>query len=136
MTDKILIGIMSVFFIMLMALIPPFSQFKSMVNNGAFRQIKVKKLSFMFRAPQGISVSKEGVALPVFIIQVIGYVTALLCAITDIILFVLLESPLVIIVIVTIATLVTEVIAVIIFELVLCRISHSRKVRNNKKQSE
>ena len=131
MSDEIRASIVIVFFVLLMALIPPFSQFKSGVNNGAFRQIRVKKFAFMFRAPDGISVSKEGVALPLFILQVVGYVIAVLSIILNILLIVLLQEAIVTMLIATLAIFTAEVIGVIVTIVVLTKISHVKKKDKN-----
>lgn len=54
------------------AILPVVSQYKCGINNGWFKTIKIKKFSFLFRAPMGDSV-KDGLAWPLFIVQLFGY---------------------------------------------------------------
>ena len=54
------------------AILPVVSQCKCGINNGWFKTIKIKKFSFLFRAPMGDSV-KDGLAWPLFIVQLFGY---------------------------------------------------------------
>ena len=61
-----------IFEMFVMAFWPIMVQFKSEINNAAFdKLIKLKHFSFMFRAPNGEPMSREGVALPIFISQVL-----------------------------------------------------------------
>lgn len=117
LSDEVILSIAVIFFIMLMALIPPFAQFKitDVVNAGAFKSIRIKKLAFMFRSPGGASVSKDGIPTPMLIVQIVGYVVALLSMILNILLLIFLEEPLKIMATTTIFILVSEVILLIIF---------------------
>jgi hypothetical protein len=133
-SDEVKVGIMIVFFVALMALIPPLSQLKSEVNSGAFKQIKIRKLAFMFRAPDGISVLKEGIALPLLIMQAVGYLLAFASILLNILFLVLLEEPIPIMVLVTMSVFVAEVLFVIIFTEILKWISHPRKKSKTNKQ--
>lgn len=116
-SDEVILSIAVVFFIFLMALIPPFAQFKitDVVNGGAFKSIKIKRLAFMFRAPGGASVSKDGVPVPMLVVQIAGYVIALLSIITNILLLIILKEPLKIMATTTLFILAAEVIILIIF---------------------
>lgn len=128
-SNEVIVGIIVVFFTLLMALIPPFMQFKitDIFNGGAFRSIKIKKLAFMFRSPGGESVSEEGVPIPMFAVQVAGYVLALLSIILNVLLLVLLEEPLKIMTIATISMLGAEIIFLIVFTTIIGRISKGAK---------
>ncbi len=119
-----IIGI--VFMIALMALIPPFMQFKitDTVNSGAFRLIKIKKLSFMFRAPGGESVREYGVPIPLFAIQVAGYVLAIFSIILNVLLLTLLQDYFKTMAIITSVILGVEVVFIIIFTFILGKISN------------
>lgn len=123
MGDKIIMGICLTLFIFFIAALPVFSQFKSGVNNGAFSCKKIKKFRFLFRAPDGIPVS-EGLAIPLYIMQIIGYLLSLLTLITDILLLCLLQNSLEIAFIVTLSILGLEILYVVITQLILIKISH------------
>lgn len=57
MTREEIICLFAIIFVtILIFFIPVEMQFKSGVNNGAFKQIKIIKVAFMFRAPDEISV--------------------------------------------------------------------------------
>jgi len=129
-SDEVIVGIMIVFFTLLMALAPVGMQFKSEVNNGAFRLIKIKKFAFMFRAPNGISVSKEGVAVPLFVVQVAGYLIAILSIPLNILLLVLLENPMKAMAIVTATILGAEILFLIVFTVIVGRISKTKNKNN------
>ena len=67
--------ICTIFFLIAIPILPNLLQLKSEVNNSAFsRLVKIKRFSFLFRAPNGMSASKDGIATPIFVSQLLGYI--------------------------------------------------------------
>ena len=112
--DYIIMAISALFTIFLMAFLPVIRQYKSGILNEAFKRIKIKKLAFLFRAPSGASVSKDGIAIPVFVEQIIGYVLSVLTLITDLILLIVLEDPTFIIPVASIGIFFAELLFILI----------------------
>ena len=136
MKDIIICNILS---LVLITVLPIVSQLKSQVNNGAFKLIQIKHLSFLFRAPNGMSVTIEGIALPIFISQLIGYLLFFLLGILDLLLYFM--SPLLFTTMTFIICLImgAEWIYLAVFNMVLLRLSRSKqyfkrdKCKKNKK---
>ena len=98
------------------------------MNNGAFNKlIKIKHFTFLFRAPGCISVSKEGIALPIFISQLLGYVFSLLLGILNVLCYFILPKLFETMVFVTCFILIIEVVSLVIFDMILLRLSHSKQ---------
>ena len=71
-----------ILFIIFMAIIPYFSQFNLVeINDKNFKLIKIKRLSFLFRAIGGESVKKQGIILSLLFIQILGDVFSIISAI-------------------------------------------------------
>ena len=70
---------------MVIAILPPFRQVIPGINNNAFRKIYPKKWSFLFRIPAG-EVKKDGIALPLFVEQLVWYVVAIGTAVAAVLL--------------------------------------------------
>ncbi len=76
--------IMSIFLTSLMPLICPFASIRLYeINPEYFKKVKVKKLSWMFRGIGGKDsiygdVRNYGVIVPIFVVQIIGIVLAIL----------------------------------------------------------
>lgn len=136
MKDIIICNILS---LVLIPVWPIVSQLKSQVNNGAFKLIQIKHLSFLFRAPNGISVTIEGIALPIFISQLIGYLLFFLLGILDLLLYFMLPSLFTTMTFIICLIMVAEWICLTVFNMVLLRLSRSKqyfkrdKSKNNKK---
>ena len=113
--------------ILAIALFPVLGQFKSEINNWAFKQIKIKHFAFLFRAPGGLSVSKEGIALPIFISQLVGYAFALVLAVLNVVFFFVSKAAFLRMALITLFVLAVEAITLIIFEIMLTRLSHSKQ---------
>ena len=89
-----LIIFLSVLFTFVIALAVPFSQYKSVyINPDNFKRKKVKRFSFMFRGIGGKdciygNVKTYGVAYPLYIFHIIGYILSLISlALTFVLLF-------------------------------------------------
>ncbi len=136
MKDIIICNILS---LVLIPVWPIVSQLKSQVNNGAFKLIQIKHLSFLFRAPNGMSVTIEGLALPIFISQLIGYLLFFLLGILDLLLYFMLPSLFTTMTFIICLIMVAEWICLTVFNMVLLRLSRSKqyfkrdKSKNNKK---
>ena len=136
MKDIIICNILS---LVLIPVLPIVSQLKSQVNNGAFKLIQIKHLSFLFRAPNGMSVTIEGIALPIFISQLIGYLLFFLLGILDLLLYFMLPSLFTTMTFIICLIMVAEWICLVVFDMVLLRLSRSKqyfkrdKSKNNKK---
>ena len=87
MVMKTIVGI--VILIVGMVAFPIMAQWRSTVINSAFKRIRIKKISFLFSLPLGCdnSIADIGISIPLFIIQLIGYIIAVATIITDIILW-------------------------------------------------
>ena len=123
MKDIIICNILS---LVLIPVFPIVSQLKSQVNNGAFKLIQIKHLSFLFRAPNGMSVTIEGIALPIFISQLIGYLLFFLLGILDLLLYFMSPTLFTIMTFITGIILLTEMISLAVFDMVLLRLSRSK----------
>ena len=136
MKDIIICNILS---LVLIPVWPIVSQLKSQVNNGAFKLIQIKHLSFLFRAPNGMSVTIEGIALPIFISQLIGYLLFFLLGILDLLLYFMLPSLFTTMTFIICLIMAAEWICLVVFDMVLLRLSRSKqyfkrdKSKNNKK---
>ena len=136
MKDIIICNILS---LVLIPVLPIVSQLKSQVNNGAFKLIQIKHLSFLFRAPNGMSVTIEGIALPIFISQLIGYLLFFLLGILDLLLYFMSPSLFTTMTFIICLIMVAEWICLVVFDMVLLRLSRSKqyfkrdKSKNNKK---
>lgn len=129
LSDEIFYIVIIVFMTVLMALIPVSMQFKiyDTVNNSDFKVIRIRKFAFLFRAPAGISVSKEGVAIPLFVLQIVGYVTAILNSIISIVLFIVLDNPYKLIAGVSIAVFTTQCCLTVLAVVILGIIGKNKK---------
>ena len=124
MKDIIICNILS---LVLIPIFPIVSQLKSQVNNGAFKRIQIKHLSFLFRAPNGMSATIEGVALPIFISQLIGYFLFFLLGLLDLLLYFMSPSLFTIMTFVIGLVLWTEMITLALFNMVLLKLSRSKQ---------
>ena len=123
-----------VYLLFICAACPPFSQYKSGIINDAFKKrIKINRLRFFFRAPCGASVSKEGVALPSFVFQVVGYILCFALAVLNLICAIKSEKTFFLMVIITFFIVTTELIVLCLFNGILSMIS---KKRINQKHEE
>ena len=115
-------------FIIGMAIVPVGAQYNSEVNNGAFNKlVKIKYLSFMFSAPGRVSVTKEGVALPLFIMQLMGYVLSFIFFILNLLFYFISETLFLKMTIITVIAFFTEIITCVIIMMVLTRLSRSKQ---------
>ena len=136
MKDIIICNILS---LVLIPVLPIVSQLKSQVNNGAFKLIQIKHLSFLFRAPNGMSVTIEGIALPIFISQLIGYLLFFLLGVLDLLLYFMSPALFTTMTFIICLIMVAEWICLVVFDMVLLRLSRSKqyfkrdKSKNNKK---
>lgn len=118
---------------------PIVSQLKSEVNNGAFKLIQIKHLSFLFRAPNGMSVTIEGIALPIFISQLIGYLLFFLLGILDLLLYFMSPPLFTTMTFIICLIMGVEWICLAVFNMVLLKLSRSKqyfkrdKCKKNKK---
>ena len=120
MKDMIICNILS---LVLIPVFPIVAQLKSQVNNGAFKLIQIKHLSFLFRAPNGISVTIEGIALPIFISQLIGYLLFFLLGVLDLLLYFMSPALFTTMTFVIGLILLTEMITLVVFDMVLLKLS-------------
>ena len=107
--------------------LPILVQLNSQVNNAAFKLIQIKHLSFLFRAPNGMSVTIEGIALPIFISQLIGYLLFFLLGLLNLLLYFMSPTLFKIMTFVTGIILLTEIISLAVFDMVLLRLSRSKQ---------
>lgn len=124
MKDIIMCNILS---LVLIPVLPIVAQLKSRVNNGAFKLIQIKHLSFLFRAPNGMSVTIEGIALPIFISQLIGYLLFFLLGLLDLLLYFMSPAIFTIMTFVIGLILLTEMIILVVFDMVLLKLSRSKQ---------
>jgi hypothetical protein len=113
--------------LVLIPVFPIVAQLKSQVNNGAFKLIQIKHLSFLFRAPNGTSVTIEGIALPIFISQLIGYILFCLLGILDLLLYFMSPTLFTIMTFVIGLILFAEMISLAVFDMVLLKLSRSKQ---------
>lgn len=100
------------------------------VNNSAFKRVKLKHLAFLFCAPVITSVAKEGIALPIFISQLIGYFLFILLGILDLLLSLISPALFIIMSFVICITAVVELVSLAILDFVLLKLSQSRISRS------
>ena len=124
MKDIIICNILS---LVLIPVFPIVVQLKSQVNNGAFKLIQIKHLSFLFRAPNGMSVTIEGIALPIFISQLIGYLLFILLGGLDLLLYFMSKPLFTIMTFVMGLILLTEMVSLAVFDFVLLKLSRSKQ---------
>ena len=116
--------------ILLLVLIPVFPivvQLKSQVNNGAFKLIQIKHLSFLFRAPNGMSVTIEGIALPIFVSQLLGYILFVILTTLNLFCYFISEKTFFIMAGITCLLFVIEAVVLVIFDIILLRLSRSKQ---------
>ena len=136
MKDIIICNILS---LILIPVLPIMSQLKSQVNNGAFKLIQIKHLSFLFRAPNGMSVTIEGIALPIFISQLIGYFLFFLLGVLDLLLYFMSPTLFTTMTFIICLILCAEWICLAVFDMVLLKLSRSKqyfkrdKIKKDKK---
>ena len=103
---------------------PPASQFASRIINDAFdKRIKLNFLRFFFRAPGGASVSKEGIAFPCFVVQVVGYIICFVLTIINVVIAFCFESRFRLMVMATLWIVIVELIILLVFNFILSKIS-------------
>ena len=110
---------------MVIAILPPFRQVVPGINNDAFRKIYPKQWSFLFRIPAG-EVKKEGIALPLFVEQLVWYVVALCTAVTAVLLLINFPEILWLAPVVCVGVLISEIVEMAISTAVL-----KHKQKNN-----
>ena len=120
--------ICTIFFLIAIPILPNLLQLKSEVNNSAFnRLIKIKHFSFLFRAPNGMSVSKDGIATPIFISQLLGYILFVILATLNLLCYFISEKAFFIMVVITCLLFVIEAVVLVIFDIILLRLSRSKQ---------
>ena len=120
--------ICTIFFLIVIPILPNLLQLKSEVNNSAFnRLIKIKHFSFLFRAPNGMSVSKDGIATPIFISQLVGYILFVILATLNLLCYFISEKAFFIMVVITCLLFVIEAVVLVIFDIILLRLSRSKQ---------
>ena len=119
----------TVWLLFICAATPPFSQYKSMITNEAFKKrIKIKSfLRHLFRAPNGASVKKDGIAPPSFAFQVFGYVLCLILTVLNVIFSVRSESAFRTMVTVTFFIVLGELVALCIWDWVFSFVGRRKK---------
>ncbi len=122
--------ICTIFFLIAIPILPNLLQLKSEVNNSAFRLIKIKHLSFLFRAPNGMSVSKDGIATPIFVSQLLGYILFLILTTLNLLCYFISEKIFFIMVGITCLLFVIEAVVLVIFDIILLRLSRSNSISN------
>lgn len=77
-----------VILILAMALVPIFLQLTAYqgINDNYFKRIKIRYFKFMFKAIEWQSAAKRGVIIPMLVIQIMGYIFALVATIVTCIL--------------------------------------------------
>lgn len=117
-----------IFISVVIGLLPVMIQFKSQVNNGAFNKlIKIKRFSFLFSAPGQDPVSKIGVALPIFISQLLGYVLLVVFTTLNILFYFISEEMFITMMTITIYVLGGEAIILVIFNTILLLLSRPKE---------
>lgn len=119
--------ICTIFFLIAIPILPNLLQLKSEVNNSAFRLIKIKHLSFLFRAPNGMSVSKDGIAAPILISQLLGYILFVILTTLNLLCYFISEKTFFIMVGITCLLFVIEAVVLVIFDIILLRLSRSKQ---------
>ena len=131
--------ICTIFFLIAIPILPNLLQLKSEVNNSAFRLVKIKRFSFLFRAPNGMSVSKDGIATPIFVSQLLGYILFVILTTLNLFCYFISEKTFFIIASITCLLFVIEAVVLVIFDIILLRLSRSKqyfkrdKCKKNKK---
>lgn len=120
----------TVWLLFICAATPPFSQYKSMITNEAFKKrIKIKSfLRHLFRAPNGASVKKDGIAPPSFAFQVFGYVLCLILTVLNVIFAVRSESAFRTMVTVTIFIVLGELVALAVWDGLFSLVGRRKKI--------
>lgn len=93
MMEKIISYIFSIITIVVIAILPPFRQAFPGLDNDVFRKIFPGKMSFLFRIPMG-DVQKDGIALPLFVEQLVWYLLALVIFAIDLTLLITIPDVL------------------------------------------
>ena len=117
----------AIFFLIAIPILPNLLQLKSEVNNSAFGLIKIKHLSFLFRAPNGMSVSKDGIATPIFVSQLLGYFLFVILTTLNLLCYFISEKAFFIMVGITCLLFVVEAVVLVIFDIILLRLSRSKQ---------
>lgn len=132
--------ICTIFFLIAIPILPNLLQLKSEVNNSAFsRLVKIKRFSFLFRAPNGMSVSKDGIATPIFVSQLLGYILFVILTTLNLFCYFISEKTFFIMAGITCLLFVIEAVVLVIFDIILLRLSRSKqyfkrdKCKKNKK---
>lgn len=123
-----------VILILAMALVPVFLQLTAYqgINDNYFKRIKLKRFNFLFKAIGWQSARKRGVIISMLIIQLSGYIIALISIILTIILVISIngDNRLLITVIVNGAILGIEIITTIVTFIITCSVSRKREENN------
>lgn len=80
-----LIILRTIFFIAAILAIPRMAQLNCGINDGYFKLIKIKRLSWLFNGVSGASSKKNGVIYSFLILQILGYAFGLISIIVSII---------------------------------------------------
>lgn len=117
-----------------MALFPVFLQLTAYqgINDNYFKRIKIRRFKFLFKAINWQSAVKRGVIIPMLVVQISGYILALISIILTIILVfaINVDNRLQITVIVNGAILGIEIIAAIVTYIVTGIVSRKREENN------
>ena len=117
-----------------MALFPVFLQLTAYqgINDNYFKRIKIRRFNFLFKAIGWQSAAKRGVIIPMLVVQISGYILALISIILTIILVfaINVDNRLQITVIVNGAILGIEIIAAIVTVIITSIVSRKREENN------
>lgn len=117
-----------------MALFPVFLQLTAYqgINDNYFKRIKIRRFKFLFKAIDWQSAAKRGVIIPMLVVQISGYILALISIILTIILVfaINVDNRLQITVIVNGAILGIEIIAAIVTVIITSIVSRKREENN------
>lgn len=117
-----------------MALFPVFLQLTAYqgINDNYFKRIKIRRFKFLFKAIDWQSTAKRGVIIPMLVVQISGYILALISIILTIILVFAINvgNRLQITVIVNGAILGIEIIADIVTVIITSIVSRMREENN------
>ena len=104
---------------------PIMATWRSTTINAAFKRIKIKKFSFLFSSPLGCdnSISTIGISVPLFIMQLMGYLITMGTIVTDVVLW-LVFHDIQLIGTVTTIILLSELVVLFLFLLILYIIFH------------
>lgn len=115
-------------FLVAIPVLPNLIQLKSEINNGAFEKlIKPKHLSFLFVAPGGYPSSKEGVAFPIFISQLLGYILFGILTPLNLLCYFISEKVFFTMGKITFVVFIVETVGLVIFYIILLRLSRSKQ---------